>query len=159
MSFQNVFDRGRVSFLAKQKSEKAKHSKICLSFGGSMPEAQFKRCPLTHSPNRRPCCLTWRSSTYSGSSSSRANCTSFPAHLCRAATVVGIPTNGRYTDHFQDSVFSKLWHPCIVFIVAASGNDQRHLSQQFLAQAQVHARPDIPAQSVMYTYRCTSRKN
>ena len=23
----------------------------------------------------------------------------------RAATVVGIPTNGRYTDHFQDSVF------------------------------------------------------
>ena len=22
-----------------------------------------------------------------------------------AATVVGIPTNGRYTDHFQDSVF------------------------------------------------------
>ena len=23
----------------------------------------------------------------------------------RAATMVGIPTNGRYTDHFQDSVF------------------------------------------------------
>ena len=23
----------------------------------------------------------------------------------RAATVVGIPTNGRYTDHFQDSVY------------------------------------------------------
>ena len=34
------------------KSEKAKLPKICLSFGGSMPEAQTKRCPLTPSPTR-----------------------------------------------------------------------------------------------------------
>ena len=34
------------SFFAKKKSENAEHPKICLSFGGSMPEAQIKRCPL-----------------------------------------------------------------------------------------------------------------
>ena len=28
-------------------SEKAKLPKICLSFSGSMPEAQIKQCPLT----------------------------------------------------------------------------------------------------------------
>jgi len=28
-------------------SKKAKLPKICLSFGGSMPEGQFKQCPLT----------------------------------------------------------------------------------------------------------------
>ena len=32
-------------------SEKAKDPKICLSLGGSMPEAQIKQCPLTPSPN------------------------------------------------------------------------------------------------------------
>ena len=31
-------------------SEKAKHLKICLSLGGSMPDAQIKQCPLTPSP-------------------------------------------------------------------------------------------------------------
>ena len=78
----------------------------------------------------------------------------------RAATGVGIPKNSRYTDYFQDSVFfTKLWQPCIVFIVAASVKDQHRQPQQILAQAQVHAQPDIPAQSVLYTYRCTSREN
>ena len=45
--FKKWFDRGRVSFLTENFSEKAKLPKICLSFGGSMPEGQFKKCPLT----------------------------------------------------------------------------------------------------------------
>ena len=39
--FKKWFDRGRVSFLTKFFSEKAKLPEICLSFGGSMPEAQI----------------------------------------------------------------------------------------------------------------------
>ena len=39
--FKKWFDRGRVYFLAKHFSEKAKLPEICLSFGGSMPEAQI----------------------------------------------------------------------------------------------------------------------
>ena len=45
--FKKWFDWGRVHFLAKIFSEKAKLPKLCLSFGGSMPEAQIKQCPLT----------------------------------------------------------------------------------------------------------------
>ena len=41
------FGRGRVTFLAKKNSEKAKLPQICISFGGSMPIAQIKRCHLT----------------------------------------------------------------------------------------------------------------
>ena len=37
-------------FFTKTNYEKAKHHKICLSLGGSMPEAQIKPCPLTPSP-------------------------------------------------------------------------------------------------------------
>ena len=48
--FKMWFDHGRVTFLAKKNSEKAKHPKICVSFGGSMPIAQIKRCHLTPSP-------------------------------------------------------------------------------------------------------------
>ena len=48
--FKMWFDRGRVSFLARKKSEKAKHPKICLSFVNSMPEAQIQQCPLIPSP-------------------------------------------------------------------------------------------------------------
>ena len=48
--FKKWFDRRRVFFLTKYFSEKAKHPKICLSLGGSMPEAQIKQCPLTPSP-------------------------------------------------------------------------------------------------------------
>ena len=44
--FQNVICRGRVFFLAGRKSEKAKHLKICLSFGVSILEAKIKQCPL-----------------------------------------------------------------------------------------------------------------
>ena len=44
--FKMWFYQGRVSFFwQKKKSEKAEHQKK--SFGGSMPEAQIKRCPLT----------------------------------------------------------------------------------------------------------------
>ena len=53
--FKKSFDRCRVYFLKKFFfSEKAKHPKICLSFGGCMPEAQIKQCPLTPSPTSRP---------------------------------------------------------------------------------------------------------
>ena len=44
----------------------------------------------------------------------------------RAATGVGIPTNSRYTDYFQDPVFFTkllLWEQCIE---AVSGEVQRH---------------------------------
>ena len=44
------FDRGRISFLAYIFSEKAKHFEKCLSFGGSMPQAQIKQFPLTQTP-------------------------------------------------------------------------------------------------------------
>ena len=44
------FDHGRVTFLAKKNSEKAKPPKICVSFGGCMPIAQIKQCHLTPSP-------------------------------------------------------------------------------------------------------------
>ena len=47
------FDHGRVTFLMKKNSEKAKLPKICISFGGSMPIAQIKSGHLTPSPNRR----------------------------------------------------------------------------------------------------------
>ena len=40
--FNIWFARGRVSFFSKQISENAKHPKICISFGGSMPESQIK---------------------------------------------------------------------------------------------------------------------
>ena len=50
--FKKWFDLGRVLFLTKFFSEKAKHPKICLSFCGSMPEAQIKRCHLTPSPTK-----------------------------------------------------------------------------------------------------------
>ena len=40
-------DHGKVTFLEKNFFvKKAKHPKICLSFGGSMPIAQIKRCHL-----------------------------------------------------------------------------------------------------------------
>ena len=43
------------SFFGQKKlSEKAKHPKICLSLGGSIPEAQIKQCPLTPSPKNGP---------------------------------------------------------------------------------------------------------
>ena len=43
------------NFWQKKNSEKAKHPQICLSLGGSMPEAQIKQCPLTPSPTlKRP---------------------------------------------------------------------------------------------------------
>ena len=45
------FDQNRVTFLAQKNSEKAKHPKICICFGGSMPIAQIKRC---HLPPRPP---------------------------------------------------------------------------------------------------------
>ena len=45
--FKMWFGRGRVTFLAKKNSEKAKLPQICISFGGSMPIAQIKRCHLT----------------------------------------------------------------------------------------------------------------
>ena len=38
------------NLLQKKNSGKAKHPKICLSLGGSMPEAQIKQCPLTPYP-------------------------------------------------------------------------------------------------------------
>ena len=47
--FKKWFDWRRVFFM-NFFSEKAKHPKICLSLGGSMPEAQIKQCPLTPSP-------------------------------------------------------------------------------------------------------------
>ena len=37
--FKKWFGQGRVPFLAKEFSEKAKLPEICPSFGGSMPEA------------------------------------------------------------------------------------------------------------------------
>ena len=37
-------------FCRKKNSEKAKHPKICVSFGGSMPITQIKWCHLTPSP-------------------------------------------------------------------------------------------------------------
>ena len=46
------FGRGRVTFLAKKNSEKAKLPKICISFGGSMPIAQIKRCHLSPPPTQ-----------------------------------------------------------------------------------------------------------
>ena len=48
--FQNVIWPGQGFFLSKRKSDKAKHPKICLKIGGSMPKAQIKRYPLTPSP-------------------------------------------------------------------------------------------------------------
>ena len=39
-------------FWQKKNYEKAKHPKICLSFGGSIPIAQIKWCHLTPSPSR-----------------------------------------------------------------------------------------------------------
>ena len=44
------FDHGRVTFLTKKNSGKAKSPKICISFGGSMPIAQIKSGNLTPSP-------------------------------------------------------------------------------------------------------------
>ena len=44
------FDHDKVTFLAKKKSAKAKHPKICVSIGVSMPIAQIKRCHWTPSP-------------------------------------------------------------------------------------------------------------
>ena len=41
-------DLTRVGYIfGRNISEKAKLPKICLSFGGSMPEGQIKQCPLT----------------------------------------------------------------------------------------------------------------
>ena len=37
-----LYDHGRVTFLTKKISEKAKLPKICISFGGSMPIAQIE---------------------------------------------------------------------------------------------------------------------
>ena len=39
------FDLGKVTFLAKKNSEKAKHPNICLSIDGSMPIAQIWKVP------------------------------------------------------------------------------------------------------------------
>ena len=44
--FQKVIWPGRVHFLMKFFSEKSKHPKICLSFGGSMPETVPANPPL-----------------------------------------------------------------------------------------------------------------
>ena len=51
--FKKWFDRRRVYFFGGENSDKSKHAKICLSLGGSMPEAQIKQCPLTPSPITR----------------------------------------------------------------------------------------------------------
>ena len=48
--FETWFYGDRVSFSTEKFSEKAKLPKICLSFGGSMPEGKFKQCPLTPPP-------------------------------------------------------------------------------------------------------------
>ena len=37
------------NFCLKKNSAKAKHPKICLSYSGSMPDAQIKQYPLTPS--------------------------------------------------------------------------------------------------------------
>ena len=39
-------DSAWVLFLVKKNSEKAKHPRICFSFGGNMPEAQFWQVPF-----------------------------------------------------------------------------------------------------------------
>ena len=44
---------GSLFWQKKKDSEKAKHPKLCISFGGSMPIAQIKRCHLTPSPGQR----------------------------------------------------------------------------------------------------------
>ena len=49
---KKYFDQGRVLFLTKKYSVKAKHPRICPSLGDSMPEAQIKQCPLRPSPTR-----------------------------------------------------------------------------------------------------------
>ena len=51
--FKNWFDWRKVFFLTIFFSEKVKHPKICLSLGGSMPEAQIKQCRLTTSSTLR----------------------------------------------------------------------------------------------------------
>ena len=45
--FKMWFDQRRVYFLVKTNSEKAKHPRICPSFGGMMPEAQLRHAHLT----------------------------------------------------------------------------------------------------------------
>ena len=43
--FKKWFDRRKDFFFTKFFSEKAEHPKICLSLGGSMPEAQIWKVP------------------------------------------------------------------------------------------------------------------
>ena len=63
MDFPIVFSK---SDMTKKNSGKAKHPKICLSFGGSMPDAQIKQCPLTPSPkNIQPFCSVIKTHTFS----------------------------------------------------------------------------------------------
>ena len=50
--FKKWFYRRRVHFLTIFFSEKAKHLKICLSLGGSMPEAQIWK--VRNNPRYRP---------------------------------------------------------------------------------------------------------
>ena len=71
------FDHGRVTFLTKKNSEKAKLPQICISFGGSMQIAQIKSGHLTPSPTLKtpPLCTV---DLFEKTQSSKPIC------LCRA---------------------------------------------------------------------------